>query len=56
LALWSAPRKRSVALYTIKGRGHAVPRPATHGWRLLGHSNRDIHPANEIWEFFQSVA
>jgi len=31
------------------------PRPATHGWRLLGHSNRDIHAANEIWEFFHSV-
>jgi polyhydroxybutyrate depolymerase len=54
-SLWSAPGKRSVALYTIKGGGHGVPHPATHGWRLLGHSNRDIHAANEIWEFFQSV-
>jgi polyhydroxybutyrate depolymerase len=54
-SLWSAPGKHSVALYTIKSGGHAVPHPATHGWRLLGHSNRDIHAANEIWEFFQSA-
>ena len=53
--LWSAPGKRSVALYTIKGGGHSVPHPAMHGWRLLGNSNRDIHAANEIWEFFQSA-
>jgi polyhydroxybutyrate depolymerase len=52
---WSAPGKRSVALYTIKGGGHSVPHPAMHGWRLLGNSNRDIHAANEIWEFFQSA-
>jgi poly(3-hydroxybutyrate) depolymerase len=32
-----------------------VPHPAMHGWRLLGNSNRDIHAANEIWEFFQSM-
>jgi len=54
-SLWSAPGKHRVALYTIKGGGHAVPHPATHGWRLLGNSNRDIHAANEIWGFFQSV-
>lgn len=54
-SLWRAPGKRSVALYTIKGGGHGVPHPATHGRRLLGNSNRDIHAANEIWEFFQSV-
>jgi len=52
---WSAPGKRSVALYAIQGGGHSVPHPAMHGWRLLGNSNRDIHAANEIWEFFQSV-
>jgi len=54
-SLWSAPGKRSVALYTIKGGGHGVPHPAMHVRRLLGHSNRDIDAANEIWEFFQSV-
>lgn len=54
-SLWSAPGKRSVALYAVRGGGHSVPHPAMHGWRLLGHSNRDIHAANEIWEFFQSV-
>jgi polyhydroxybutyrate depolymerase len=52
---WSAPGKRSVALYTIEGGGHGVPHPATYGRRLLGESNRDIHAANEIWEFFQSA-
>lgn len=52
---WSAPGKRSVALYAIQGGGHGVPHPAMHGWRLLGNSNRDIHAANEIWEFFQSA-
>ena len=54
-ALWSAPGKRSVTLYTIQGGGHSAPHPALHGRRLLGHSNRDIHAANEIWEFFQSA-
>ncbi len=52
---WSAPGKRSVALYTIQGGGHSAPHPALYGRRLLGHSNRDIHAANEIWEFFQSA-
>ena len=52
---WSAPGKRSVALYAIKGGGHNVPHPAMHGWRLLGNSNRDIHAANEIWDFFQKA-
>jgi polyhydroxybutyrate depolymerase len=54
-SLWSAPGKRSVALYTIKGGGHAAPHPATYGRRLLGHCNRDIHAANEMWAFFQSA-
>lgn len=54
-ALWSAPGKRSVALYTIQGGGHGAPHPALRGRRLLGNSNRDIHAANEIWEFFQSA-
>ena len=52
---WSAPGKRSVALYTINGGGHGVPHPATYGRRLLGNTNRDIRAANEIWEFFQSA-
>ncbi len=55
-SLWSSPGKHSVALYTIKGGGHSVPHPAMHGWRLLGNSNRDIHAANEIWEFFQAAS
>jgi len=54
-SLWSAPGKRQVALYTVRGGGHGTPHPATYGRRLLGHSNRDIHAACEIWEFFQSA-
>ena len=54
-SLWSAPGKRSVALYAIEGGGHGVPHPATQGRRLLGNSNRDIHAANEIWDFFRSA-
>jgi polyhydroxybutyrate depolymerase len=51
-SLWSAPGRPRIALYTIKGGGHDVPHPATYGRRLLGNSNRDIHAASEIWEFF----
>jgi polyhydroxybutyrate depolymerase len=54
-ALWSAPGKRQVALYTVRGGGHGVPHPATFGPRLLGHTNRDVHAAYEIWDFFQSA-
>lgn len=52
-SLWSASGKRSVALYTIEGGGHSAPHPAKYGMCLLGNSNRDIHAANEILEFFQ---
>jgi polyhydroxybutyrate depolymerase len=54
-ALWTAPGKRSVALYTVNGGGHAVPHPDMHGPRLLGRANRDIHAADEIWQFFQAA-
>lgn len=43
-----------VILYTIKGGGHTMPgsdmpdRP-----RVLGHKNKDIDGAKEIWEFFK---
>ncbi len=52
---WTAPGKRNVTLIKIQGGGHNVPHPATHGWRLLGHSNRDFHAANEIWDFFRQA-
>lgn len=54
-SLWSAPGKRTVALYTISGGGHSVPHPAKQGMRLLGNSNRDIHAADAIWTFFESA-
>jgi polyhydroxybutyrate depolymerase len=52
---WTAPGKRIVTLIRVQGGGHAVPHPDTHGRRLLGHSNRDFHAANEIWEFFRQA-
>jgi polyhydroxybutyrate depolymerase len=52
-SLWSAPGKPVVALYAVNGGGHAAPHPGTRGHRLLGHTNRDIHAANEIWDFFK---
>jgi polyhydroxybutyrate depolymerase len=52
---WTAPGKRHVTLIKIQGGGHAVPHPAVHGRRLLGHTNRDFHAANEIWDFFQQA-
>lgn len=52
---WSAAGKRSVTLIAIHGGGHGTPHPAAHGPRLLGHSNRDFHAANEIWDFFQQA-
>lgn len=55
-SLWTAPAGHRVALYAIQGGGHEVPHPATYGRRLLGHSNRDIHAAHEIWDFFMSVS
>ena len=52
---WTAPGKRSVTLIRVQGGGHGVPHPATYGRRPLGHSNRDFHAANEIWDFFQQA-
>jgi len=52
---WTAPGKRIVTLIRIQGGGHGVPHPATHGMRLLGHSNRDFRAADEIWDFFQQA-
>lgn len=49
---WTGPGKPHVVLYAIRGGGHVVPHPETHERRLLGHSNRDIHAAREIWNFF----
>jgi polyhydroxybutyrate depolymerase len=52
---WTAPGKHMVTLIRIQGGGHSTPHPATYGWRLLGHSNRDFHAAKEIWDFFQQA-
>jgi polyhydroxybutyrate depolymerase len=52
---WTASGKRIVTLITVRGGGHGVPHPASYGRRLLGHSNRDFHAANEIWEFFRQA-
>jgi polyhydroxybutyrate depolymerase len=55
-SVWTDSGKPRVVLYAIKGGGHDVPHPATYGRRLLGHSNRDIHAAREIWAFFVSAS
>jgi polyhydroxybutyrate depolymerase len=52
---WSEPGKRSVTQVVIVGGGHVAPHPAKHGMRLLGHTNRNIHAADEIWAFFESA-
>jgi len=52
---WSEPGKHSVTQLVIVGGGHIAPHPARRGMRLLGHSNRDIHAADEIWAFFESA-
>lgn len=52
--VWATAGKPCVVLYAIKGGGHEVPHPATYGRRLLGASNRDVHAAHEIQDFFVS--
>jgi polyhydroxybutyrate depolymerase len=52
---WTAPGKRNFTFIRIQDGGHALPHPAVYGSRLLGHSNRDFHAANEIWDFFQQA-
>ena len=54
-SVWAAPGKPRVVLYAVRGGGHDAPHPAPHGRRLLGHANRDIQAAKEIWEFFMST-
>ena len=54
-SLWSAPGKRSVALYAIEDGGHGVPHPQTRLPRLLGHGNRDIRASEETWNFFRDA-
>lgn len=51
---WTVPGKPRIVLYRINDGGHDVPHPETYGRRLLGRSNRDIHAADEIWDFFSS--
>ena len=52
---WTVAGKPRIVLYRINGGGHDVPHRETYGRRLLGRSNRDIHAANEIWDFFSSA-
>lgn len=55
LALWAAPGRESIALYTIHGGGHGAPNPELRLPRLLGGSNRDLYAARLIWVFFQGA-
>lgn len=52
---WSEPGKRRVALIAVVDGGHTAPHPARYGMRLLGRSNRDVHAAYAIWDFFRSA-
>lgn len=54
-SVWAEPGKRTVTQYEIVGGGHTAPHHARSGMRLLGHTNRDIDAANEIWAFFESA-
>lgn len=55
LALWAAPGRETIALYTIHGGGHSAPNPEIRMPRLLGGSNRDVYAARLIWNFFQGA-
>jgi polyhydroxybutyrate depolymerase len=52
---WIGPLGHRVVQIAIRGGGHGAPHPGKRGMRLLGNSNRDIHAAEAIWEFFAST-
>lgn len=53
---WIGPMGHRIVQVAIRGGGHGAPHPAKRGMRLLGNSNRDIHAAEVIWEFFVSTS
>lgn len=53
---WVGPSGQRIVQIAIRGGGHGAPHPQKRGMRLLGNSNRDIHAAEAIWEFFKSTS
>lgn len=53
---WIGPLGHRIVQIAIRGGGHGAPHPEKRGMRLLGNSNRDIHAAEAIWEFFVSTS
>lgn len=53
---WVGPKEHRIVHLAVHGGGHGAPHPQKRGMRLLGKSNRDIHAAEAIWEFFTSTA
>jgi len=53
---WTGPLGHRIVQITIRGGGHGAPHPLKRGMRLLGNSNRDIHAAEAIWDFFKSTS
>ncbi len=52
---WTAPGRKSVALYAIQNGGHNAPSPALQIPRIFGPTNHDISAAGEIWKFFAAA-
>ncbi|MFC5743716.1 alpha/beta hydrolase family esterase [Dyella tabacisoli] len=55
-ALWREQGKPSVALYTVHGGGHAIPRPTQAGSPGMGAVDTDFDSPQEIWRFFEMAA
>jgi polyhydroxybutyrate depolymerase len=53
---WIGTLGHRIVQIAIRGGGHGAPHPEKRGMRLLGNSNRDIHAAEVIWEFFMSTS
>ena len=53
---WVSLQGYRIVQIAIRGGGHGAPHPQKRGMRLLGRSNRDIHAAEAIWQFFASTS
>lgn len=54
-ALWQEPGKPRVALYTVHGGGHAIPRPGQVASPGMGAVDTDFDAPKEIWRFFEAA-
>jgi polyhydroxybutyrate depolymerase len=53
--LWREPGKPRVALYTVHGGGHAIPRPGQAASPGMGAVDTDFDAPQEIWRFFEAT-